>query len=265
MDKKLVVGNWKMNLLRQEALELTGAIASLLGEDYEACQVVLVPPYTVLDVVRKRISGSKIDLGAQDVFSKTSGAFTGEISAPMLLDAGCSWAIVGHSERRHMLGETDEQIREKLMLSISCGLKIILCVGETEAQREEAIHRSETISERKELLFSPIKTQIENVLHDLDEKRISEDVVIAYEPVWAIGTGKNATSSEIAEIHGYIRELLAEMFPSLGDSAKILYGGSVKTGNIGKVISVDEVDGVLVGGESLSADSFFRIIKSVGG
>lgn len=264
MDKKLVVGNWKMNLLREEAQELSGAIVSLLGEDYDACEVVLVPPYTVLDVVGRRISGSNIDLGAQNVFGRMSGAFTGEISAPMLLDAGCNWVIVGHSERRHILGETDEQVREKLLLSISCGLKVILCVGETEVQREEAIRGSEDISTRKELLFSPIKVQIENVLHDLDEERTS-DIVIAYEPVWAIGTGKNATSSEIAEIHGYIRELLTEMFPRLGNSAKILYGGSVKTGNIEKIMSVDEVDGVLVGGASLSADSFFRIIKSVEG
>lgn len=263
MDKKLVVGNWKMNLLREEALELSGAIVSLLGEDYDACQVVLVPPYTVLDVVRRGISGSNIDLGAQNVFGKESGAFTGEISAPMLLDAGCNWVIVGHSERRHILGETDGQIREKLLLSISCGLKIILCVGETDAQREEAIRGSEDTSTRKELLFSPIKTQIENALHGLGEERIS-DIVIAYEPVWAIGTGKNATPSEIDEVHRYIRELLTEMFPRLGDSVKILYGGSVKTGNIEGIMSVDEVDGVLVGGESLSADSFFRIIKSVG-
>ncbi len=263
MDKKLVVGNWKMNLLREEALELSDAIVSMLGEDYDASKVVLVPPYTVLDVVRRRISGSNIDLGAQNVFGKESGAFTGEISAPMLLDAGCNWVIVGHSERRHILGETDGQIREKLLLSISCGLKIILCVGETDAQREEAIRGSEDTSTRKELLFSPIKTQIENALHGLGEERIS-DIVIAYEPVWAIGTGKNATPSEIAEIHGYIRELLTEMFPRLGDSVKILYGGSVKTGNIEGIMSVDEVDGVLVGGESLSADSFFRIIKSVG-
>ncbi len=264
MDKRLVVGNWKMNLLREEALELSGAIVSLLGEDYDACRVVLVPPYTVLDVVKKAISGSNIDLGAQNVFGRISGAFTGEISPPMLLDAGCNWVIVGHSERRHILGETDEQVREKLLLSISCGLKPILCVGETEAQREEAICGSEDISARKELLFLPIKTQIENALHNLDEERTS-DIVIAYEPVWAIGTGKNATSSEIAEIHGYIRELLTEVFPRLGNSVKILYGGSVKTGNIEEIMSVDEVDGVLVGGASLSADSFLRIIKSVGG
>ena len=264
MDKKLVVGNWKMNLLREEALELSGAIVGLLGEDYDGCRVVLAPPCTVLDVVRGRISGSNVDLGAQNVFGRTSGAFTGEVSAPMLLDAGCSWAIVGHSERRHILGETDEQIREKLLLSVSCGLKVILCVGETEAQREEAVRGSGDIPARKELLFSPIRSQMESALRGLDEERVA-DVVVAYEPVWAIGTGKNATSSEIAEIHGYIRELLTGMFPGSGDSVKILYGGSVKTGNIEEIMSVDEVDGVLVGGESLSADSFFRIIKSVGG
>ena len=264
MNKKLVAGNWKMNLLREEAREFSGEIVDLLGEDYDACQVVLVPPYTALDVVGTRISGSNIDLGAQNVFGKISGAFTGEVSAPMLLDAGCKWVILGHSERRLILGETDEQIREKLLLSISCGLKAILCVGETEAQREEAIRESEDASTRKRLLFSPIRTQMESALHALDEEQVS-DIVIAYEPVWAIGTGKNATSLEIAEIHQYIRELLTEMFPGSGSSVKILYGGSVKTGNIVKIMSVDEVDGVLVGGASLSVDSFLRIIKSVGG
>ncbi|MYF48487.1 MAG: triose-phosphate isomerase, partial [Candidatus Dadabacteria bacterium] len=234
MNKKLVVGNWKMNLLREEAREFSGEIVDLLGEDYDACQVVLVPPYTALDVVGTRISGSNIDLGAQNVFGKISGAFTGEVSAPMLLDAGCKWVILGHSERRLILGETDEQIREKLLLSISCGLKAILCVGETEAQREEAIRESEDASTRKRLLFSPIRTQMESALHALDEEQVS-DIVIAYEPVWAIGTGKNATSLDIAEIHQYIRQPLTEMFPGSGSSVKILYGGSVKTGNIVKI------------------------------
>ena len=264
MDKKLAVGNWKMNLLREEARELSGAIVNLLGEDYEDCQVVLVPPYTALDVVGSCISGSNIELGAQNVFGRTMGAFTGEVSAPMLVDAGCRWVIVGHSERRHILGETDEQIREKVSLSVSCGLKVILCVGETEAQREEAVCGSEDAPARKNLLFSPIRTQIESALGPLDEEQVS-DIVIAYEPVWAIGTGKNATSLEIEEIHQYIRELLTEMFPGSGNNVRILYGGSVKTGSIEKIMSVEEVDGVLVGGASLSVDSFFRIIKSVGG
>ena len=263
MDKKLVVGNWKMNLLREGARELSGAIVNLLGEGYEDCQVVLAPPYTALEAVQSRISASNVDLGAQNVFGRTMGAFTGEVSAPMLLDAGCKWVIVGHSERRHILGETDEQIREKVSLSTSCGLKIILCVGETEAQREEAVSRSEDALARKSLLFSPIRTQIESALDSLDEKQVS-DIVIAYEPVWAIGTGKNATSLEIAEIHQYIREFLTEMFPGSGNNVRILYGGSVKTGNIEEIMSVEEVDGVLVGGASLSVDSFFRIIKSVG-
>ncbi len=264
MDKKLAVGNWKMNLLREEAREFSVAIVDLLGESYDACQVVLAPPYTALDVVGSCISGSNIELGAQNVFGRTMGAFTGEVSAPMLVDAGCRWVIVGHSERRHILGETDEQIREKVSLSVSCGLKTILCVGETEAQREEAISGSEDALARKSLLFSPIRTQIESALGPLDEKQVS-DIVIAYEPVWAIGTGKNATSLEIEEIHQYIRELLAEMFPGSGNNVRILYGGSVKTGNIEEIMSVGEVDGVLVGGASLSVDSFFRIIKSVGG
>ena len=264
MNKKLVVGNWKMNLLREEARELSGAIVNLLGEDYEGCQVVLAPPYTALEAVQSRISASNVDLGAQNVFARTMGAFTGEVSAPMLVDAGCGWVIIGHSERRHILGETDEQIREKVSLSLSCGLKIILCVGETEVQREEAISRSGDSLRRKKLLFSPIRTQIESALDSLDEKQVS-DIVIAYEPVWAIGTGENATSLEIQEIHRYIRELLVEMFSASADNVRILYGGSVKTGNIEEIMSVEEVDGVLVGGAGLSADSFFRIIKSVGG
>ena len=264
MDKKLVVGNWKMNLLREEARELSGALVNLLGEGYDACQVVLAPPYTALEVVRNCISTSNVDLGAQNVFGEVGGAFTGEVSASMLVDAGCRWVIIGHSERRHILGETNEQIREKVSLSISRGLKIILCVGETEAQREEAIRKSEDVLTRRRFLFSPIRTQMESALRSLDEKQVS-DIAIAYEPVWAIGTGKTATSLEIAEIHQYIRELLTEMFPGSGNNVRILYGGSVKTCNIEDIVSVEEVDGVLVGGASLSVDSFFKIIKSVGG
>ena len=252
-----------MNLLRGEAREFSLAMVDLLGESGYDCQVVLVPPYTALDAVGNSISDSDIELGAQNAFGRTMGAFTGEVSVPMLVDAGCGWVIIGHSERRHILGETDEQIKEKVSLCISCGLKTILCVGETEAQREEAICGSEDALRRKKLLFSPIKIQIESALNPLDEKQVS-DVVIAYEPVWAIGTGKNAASSEIAEMHQYIRELLTEMFPGSGKNMRILYGGSVKTGNIREIISVKGVDGVLVGGASLSVDSFFRIIKSVG-
>jgi len=263
MGRKLVVGNWKMNLLQKEAKELSCAIVDLIGKNYDNCEVVLVPPYTALREVGNCISGSNIDLGAQNVFGKSRGAYTGEISAPMLVDAGCKWVIIGHSERRHLLGETDEQIRKKISLSISYGLKVILCVGETETQRGEAVSGSKDISTKKRDIFSPIKTQIENALGAFDEQGLL-DIVIAYEPVWAIGTGKNATSLEIAEIHQCIRELLVEMFPDSGNNVRILYGGSVKTGNISDIMSVDEVDGVLVGGASLSVDSFFKIVKLIG-
>ena len=264
MGKKLVVGNWKMNLLREEAKQLSDATVKLLGARYNGCDVVLAPPYTALDAVRNCIADSNIELAAQNVFRRQSGAFTGEVSPSMLVDAGCSWVILGHSERRHILGETDEQIREKLILSVSSGLKVILCVGETGEQREDAVSGSGDAAGRKERLFSPIKAQIESALSSLGQQRIG-DIVIAYEPVWAIGTGKNATSSEIAEIHLCIRELLVRMFSACGGEVKILYGGSVKTVNIAGIMSVDEVDGVLVGGESLSAESFVGIIKSVGG
>ncbi len=264
MNKKLVVGNWKMNSLRGQARQLSSSIVDLLGKDYNVCQVVLSPPYTAFDAVRDCLAGSKIDLGAQNVFGKSSGAFTGEISPQMLVDAGCRWVILGHSERRHILGETNEQINEKLLLSISCGLKAILCVGETKTQRETAVKEGGNASERRKRLFTPIKIQIETALRSLDMEQAS-NLVVAYEPVWAIGTGENATSVEIAEIHRYIRELLVERFSESGSNIEIIYGGSVSVGNIKDIMSVKEVNGVLVGGASLSADSFFRIIKSVGG
>ena len=253
-----------MNLLREDAKQLSGAMVNMLGACYNECNVVIAPPYTAFEVVRTCIEDSNIELAAQNVFSSTSGAFTGEVSPPMLLDAGCRWVILGHSERRYILGENDEQIRQKLLLSVSSGLKVILCVGETGKQREDAVSDSEDAASRKELLFSPIKAQIESALGSIGEQLIA-DIVIAYEPVWAIGTGENATSFEIAEIHRCIRELLTRMFPACGNEVKILYGGSVKTVNIAGIMSADEVNGVLVGGESLSAGSFVKIIKSVGG
>lgn len=261
MSGKLVVGNWKMNLLRSEAGELSRAVAESLGDGRGGCEVVLAPPFTSLDVVRSAVAGSAVELGAQNAFARASGAFTGEVSAAMLPDAGCRWVILGHSERRSVMGETDALIREKLVFSLECGLKVVLCVGETGAQRERAPGKEDPA--RKDLLFGPIRNQIEGALGGLDENE-TQGLVVAYEPVWAIGTGKNATSSEIGEIHGYIGEFLAEIFPVSGNNIRILYGGSVSPGNVGDIMSVSRVDGVLVGGASLSADSFLEIARSAG-
>ena len=250
-----------MNLLRSEAEELSRSVVGSVGDGRRGCEVVLAPPFTSLDVVRSAVSGSGVELGAQNAYGRAAGAFTGEVSAAMIADAGCGWVILGHSERRSVMGETDALIREKVVFSLECGLKVVLCVGETGAQRERAL--GEDGSARKDLLFGPIRNQVEGALGGLDENE-TPGLVIAYEPVWAIGTGKNATRSEIEEIHRYIGEFLAEIFPVSGNNIRILYGGSVSPGNIGDVMSVSRVDGVLVGGASLSADSFLEIIKSAG-
>lgn len=263
MAGKLVVGNWKMNLLREEAEKLSRSVAESLGDGFPSCEVVLAPPFTSLEAAGRGISGSNLQLAAQNAFGEIKGAFTGEVSPPMLVDAGCAWVILGHSERRHIMGETDAQISGKLVASLDCGLKAILCVGETGEQRKEALVSVAEGLSRKEALFGPTRIQIEKGLSALDEENAA-DVVVAYEPVWAIGTGKNATSMEISEIHGYIKELLIEMFPDSGGEMRILYGGSVSPANIEDIMSVPQVDGILVGGASLSADSFLEIIKSAG-
>ena len=261
MNRRLVVGNWKMNLLRSEARELSRSVAGFAEDGLCGCEVVLAPPFTSLDVVRSAVSGSGVELGAQNAYGRASGAFTGEVSAAMLPDAGCGWVILGHSERRNVMGETDADIREKVAFSLECGLKVILCAGETEAQRERAA--GESGPARRELLFGPVRNQIESALGGLDEDE-TPGLVVAYEPVWAIGTGKNATPLEIEEIHRCVGELLAEIFPVSGNNIRILYGGSVSPANIGEIMSVPRVDGALVGGASLSAGSFLEIIRSAG-
>ena len=261
MNRKLVVGNWKMNLLRSEARELSRSVAESVGDGPGGCEVVLAPPFTSLDVVQSTVSGSGVELGAQNAYGRAAGAFTGEVSAAMLPDAGCRWVILGHSERRSVMGETDASIREKVVFSLECGLKVVLCAGETGEQRERAA--GEDGPARKDMLFGPIRNQLESALGGLGEDR-TPYLAVAYEPVWAIGTGKNATRPEIEEIHGCIGEFLAEIFPVSGNNIRILYGGSVSPANIGEVMSVSRIDGVLVGGASLAAGSFLEIIRSVG-
>jgi triosephosphate isomerase (TIM) len=210
-----------------------------------------VPAYTSLDVVYGVIHRTDIQLGAQDVFWQDSGAFTGEVSPFMLKDVGSDWVLIGHSERRNMLNETDTMIREKIHASLKAGLKAILCVGETEDERA----KGKTVKTVEGQLVSGLKNQ---VLGDISR------LVIAYEPVWAIGTGRNATSGEIGYIHSVIRDLLKDILKRSADELRILYGGSVTHENIKEIISTENVDGALVGGASLDAYAFSNIVKVSG-
>jgi triosephosphate isomerase len=249
MRKRLIVGNWKMNMLRQEATDLARRLCETISSS--GVDVVIAPPYTSLDAVYRIIRGTDIDLGAQDVFWENSGAFTGEISPYMLIDVGCRWVIIGHSERRGILGETDDMVCKKVMASLSSGLIPILCVGETIEEREN----------RKTMRV--IESQIENGLRGLSLDN-PDKITIAYEPVWAIGTGRNATPEEAEEVHGFIRERLKSNFGRVADGVRILYGGSVTSTNIKELLSPPDIDGALVGGASLEADSFTKIVQLAG-
>lgn len=249
MRKRLIVGNWKMNMLRQEATKLALELSELIWSS--GVDVVIAPPYTSLEAVYGVIRGTDISLGAQDVFWENSGAFTGEISPYMLIDSGCRWVIIGHSERRGMLGETDYMVHRKVRASLSSGLIPIVCVGETLEERE----RGKTMK--------VVESQIQNGLKDLSLYS-SDKIAIAYEPVWAIGTGKNATPEKAEEVHGFIREMLNGTFGEVADEIRILYGGSVTPSNIKELLSSTDIDGALVGGASLKADSFAKIVQLAG-
>ncbi len=252
MNKKLIAGNWKMNLLRREARELARSLVQNIDEKAVKCKVMIAPPYTSLDCVKEVISGSIIELGAQDVFWEPFGAFTGEVSPPMLVDVGCSWVIVGHSERRHILGETDEHVGKKIKAALDFGLKVIVCVGET-------------LNERKAFqVESVLERQISKAMQELEEVPSPDCVVIAYEPVWAIGTGEHASLSQIEEAHHIIMNKLIEHFGKTAHNIKILYGGSVNEDNAQYILRIKNVGGVLVGGASLKAKSFLKIINSCG-
>ncbi len=251
MRKRLIVANWKMNMLRREAKELAEGIINILSELRSDVDVVLAPPYTSLDVVYQVVRETKIQLGAQDVFWEAWGAFTGEISPYMLTDIGCKWAIIGHSERRNILSETDIMVQKKIKISLDSGLIPVFCVGETIDERE----KGKTIN--------VIESQIEIGLKDL-KLTDSANLVIAYEPVWAIGTGNNATPKEIERVHGVIREKTGAVFGGIARSIRVLYGGSVNQENIKEILDTPNVDGALVGGASLRVDSFGEIVQLAG-
>jgi triosephosphate isomerase len=250
MRKKVVAGNWKMNKTLDEAVQLVSELKNELARFEPKCEIIVCPPFTNLEAVHAVIKDSPIHLGAQNMYFEDSGAFTGEISPDMLRSVGVEYVIIGHSERRAIFNEDDSTINKKLKKAFEKELKPILCVGETLEQRESGI--TEQV----------IRTQIEGALQDITAENIS-DLILAYEPVWAIGTGKTATPDQAEEIHMFIRNLIATLYDATtAENLTIQYGGSVKPTNAASLLSQPNIDGALVGGACLKAESFVEIIKS---
>jgi triosephosphate isomerase len=245
--RKFVCGNWKMHKTVGEAVALVGELRAGLA-DAAAVQVAVAPPYTALHAVAGALAGSPVELAAQDVHWEAQGAFTGAVSPAMLADVGCRHAIVGHSERRQLFGETDEGVRRKVAALFAANVLPIVCVGETLAEREAG--RTLEVVER----------QVRAALAGLPAAALGS-LTVAYEPVWAIGTGKTATSGQAQEVHAAIRNILRELGGSAGDAVRIQYGGSVKPENAAELMSQPDVDGALVGGASLKAKDFIAIVK----
>lgn len=248
MRTPLIAGNFKMHKTAGEVSEYASGLAKEV-QSVSDRDILICPPYTALSQVANILKGTNISLGAQNMHFETTGAFTGEVSAEMLLDVGCQYVIIGHSERRHIFKEDDDFINKKVRKAIQIGLKPILCVGELIEERESGM--AETI----------VKNQIENGLANQSNEDM-KTVTIAYEPVWAIGTGKTATPDDAQSMHSFIRKLIGSLFSDdIANNIRIQYGGSVKPDNINELMSQPDVDGALVGGACLEVDSFSKIIK----
>lgn len=249
MRTPIIAGNWKMNMLVGEAVGLAESLKESVG-GLSGVEVVVCPPFTALDAVVRALEGSDIAVGGQNCYLAESGAFTGEVSPQMLLDVGCEWVIIGHSERRQYFGETDEYLNEKLRFALAAGLKVMFCVGETLDEREAGE------------MDNVLRRQVGKGLGGLDEAEFDR-LVVAYEPVWAIGTGLTATPEQADEAHGFVRALVREQFSeTVSGSLRIQYGGSVKADNAVELMAKGNVDGALVGGASLRADGFAAIVKA---
>lgn len=249
MRKPFIAGNWKLNKTVPEALELAGQLKRGLV-DCDRVDLLVCPPYPALYPVAELLRGSPIAIGAQDLFWEDSGAFTGAVSGPMLRAAGCSHVIVGHSERRELFGDVDRNVRRKLQAALASGLTPILCVGESLEKREQKV--------TKEFLSKQLGAAIKG----LDREMISR-IIVAYEPIWAIGTGMASTPGPTGETQHFIRELFGEHYDAeIAENLRILYGGSVKADNARDLISELDIDGFLIGGASLQADSFVRIAQA---
>jgi len=248
MRTRLVIGNWKMWGTLAEARPLATAVRDGLKRLKEP-DVAVAPPFTALPAVGEILTGSPLALAAQTCHHEPTGAHTGEISLPMLAELGCRYVILGHSERRREIGETDDQINLRVKATLAAGLIPVLCVGETGEER------------RQGLTFTTVEGQLRAGLAGVDAAGLGS-VVLAYEPVWAIGTGVNATPAQATEVHGYLRGLLSELSAKeTAQNVRILYGGSVKADNVDALMTEPEIDGALVGGASLAAPSFISIVK----
>ncbi|MBI4556386.1 MAG: triose-phosphate isomerase [Candidatus Hydrogenedentes bacterium] len=249
MRKPLIAGNWKMNKRVGEAVETVKALVPLVA-GITAADIVVCPTYTALHAVGQAVNGTNLQLGAQNCYLKESGAYTGEISPQMLRDVGCMWTIIGHSERRQYFSEADELLNEKLKFALSAGLKVMFCIGETLQERQSG--KMNDVLER----------QVTRGLQGLTVSQLVE-TALAYEPVWAIGTGVNATPDQAQEAHAFIRGLARKQFgESVAAELRIQYGGSVKPDNAKELMMGPDLDGFLVGGASLKADSFAEIAKA---
>ena len=248
MRTPIIAGNWKLFKKRTEAVDFVTKLTPLIQKT-TGVEIIIAPVFTVLNTVKQAIAGTAINLSAQDCFWEEEGAFTGEVSPGMLVDAGCSHVIIGHSERRQYFGETDETVNRKIRAAIASGLTVLFCIGETLAEREA------------NNTFDVLQTQIEKGLAGLAINDLPM-IVIAYEPVWAIGTGKTASDEQAQEAHAFIRKVVVELYDTqTAESIRILYGGSVKPENIGGLMAQPDIDGALVGGASLKADSFAAIVN----
>jgi triosephosphate isomerase len=246
MRTPVIAGNWKLFKTIAEATAMVNELKPLVAGNADA-EIVVAPVFTALSRVAEALAGSNVRLAAQDCYWEEDGAYTGEVAPKLLADAGCSHVIIGHSERRQYFGETDETVNKKSKAAIAAGLTAIVCVGETLAEREA------------DRTFAVIEKQLKDGLSGFSDDQLAK-TVIAYEPVWAIGTGKTASDAQAQEVHAFIRALLSSMFGlAAADAMRILYGGSVKPDNVKGLMSQPDIDGALVGGASLKADSFAAI------
>ncbi len=248
MRTPVIAGNWKLFKKQADAADLVTALIPLV-KDAVGVEIVVAPVFTSLSAVREKIRGTNIKLSAQNCYWEEEGAFTGEIAPGMIKDAGCSHVIIGHSERRQYFGETNETVNKKIKAALKAGLVSLLCIGETLAQREA------------EKTFDILRSQVTDGLAGITAVELAA-IIIAYEPVWAIGTGKTASDDQAQEAHAFIRGLVAELYDqATADAIRILYGGSVKPENVKGLMSRPDIDGALVGGASLKADSFAGIVN----
>ncbi|MBQ0077390.1 MAG: triose-phosphate isomerase [Bacteroidales bacterium] len=250
MRKQIVAGNWKMNTTVPEGIELAKAVVENAGRVSSNVKLIIATPFTHLWPIAEVVKGTEVGLSAENCADKEKGAYTGEISVAMLKSTGCQYTILGHSERRQYYGETDAKLVEKTKLALAAGLDVILCVGENLEEREAGKH------------FDICKAQIENVLFNFTAEDMKH-IIVAYEPVWAIGTGKTATSEQAEEIHAFIRKTIADKFGAeVADELSILYGGSCKPSNAKELFAQKDIDGGLIGGAALKAEDFIQIALS---